>query len=77
MRTFSTPPLITHVNSAPALNLSLTEVPITPHNISSSAPADTTRPNSDVRTDDNMQKTCYVWSVNALVMLHEVTQGKI
>lgn len=75
MRTFSTPPLITHVNSAPALNLSLTEVPITAHNISSSASADTARPNSDIRTDDNMQKT--IWSVNALVMLQEVTQGKI
>ncbi len=26
---------------------------------------------------DNMQNTCYIWSVNALVMLPEVTAGEI
>lgn len=57
--------------------LSLTEVPITAHNIPSNAPAETAQTNAEIRTDDKTLKPCYIWSVNAFVMLPEVMRGKM
>lgn len=57
--------------------LSLTEVPITAHNISSNAPAEIAQTNSEIRTDDKTPKPCYIWSLNAFVMLAEVMRGKM